>query len=93
MFTGALERLRVRLLDEPCAAQLLGSARANGDGASSKSRARSPSGARLPLRAGAQDVAIGARRLHVLPTPLSSFLACAPTEAEAAAPERASRCS
>jgi hypothetical protein len=29
-------------------------------------------------------VALGARRLHVLPTPISSFLACAPTEAEAA---------
>ena len=37
----------------------------------------------LPLRAGAQ-VVLGARRLHVLPTPISSFLACAPTEAEAA---------
>jgi hypothetical protein len=36
----------------------------------------------LPLHAGAQ-VALGARRLHVLPTPISSFLACAPTEAEA----------
>ena len=29
-------------------------------------------------------MALGARRLHVLPTPISSFLACAPTEAEAA---------
>ena len=44
-----------------------------------KSRARSPSAASLPLRAGAQ-MALGARRLHVLPTPISSFLACAPTE-------------
>ena len=38
----------------------------------------------LPLAQGAQ-IAIGARRLHVLPTPLSSFLACGATEADAAA--------
>jgi sulfate transport system ATP-binding protein len=81
VFTGALERLRVRLLDEPCAAQLLG--------ASTTSEARlevtrtQPERRELPLRAGAQ-IALGARRLHVLPTPLSSFLACAATEAEAA---------
>ena len=81
VFTGALERLRVRLLDEPCVAQLLGS------GAASEARlevTRTQHDRRsLPLRAGAQ-IALGARRLHVLPTPLSSFLACAPTEAEAA---------
>jgi hypothetical protein len=37
----------------------------------------------LPLSQGA-EVALGARRMHVLPTPLSSFLACGTTEAEAA---------
>ena len=82
VFTGALERLRVRLLDEPCAAQLLGS------GAASEARlevTRTQHDRRsLPLLAGTQ-IALGARRLHVLPTPISSFLACAPTEAEAAA--------
>jgi len=31
-----------------------------------------------------QHVALGARRLHILPTPLSSFLACGRTEVEAA---------
>jgi hypothetical protein len=36
----------------------------------------------LPLQPGTQ-VALGARRLHILPTPISSFLACGPTEAEA----------
>jgi sulfate transport system ATP-binding protein len=80
VFTGALERLRVRLLDEPCAAQLLGS------GAAGEARVEitrtQPERRDLPLRAGAQ-VALGARRLHILPTPISSFLACAPTEAEA----------
>ncbi len=79
-FTGALERLRVRLLDEPCAAQLLGS------GSAAEARVEitrtQPERRALPLRAGAQ-VSLGARRLHVLPTPISSFLACAPTEAEA----------
>jgi hypothetical protein len=82
VFTGALERLRVRLTDEPCAAQLLG------PGVAREARVEvtrtQPERRGLPLRAGA-PVALGARRLHVLPTPLSSFLACASTEAEAAA--------
>ncbi len=84
VFTGALERLRVRLLDEPCAAQLLGTGAgaAAGDPLVEVTRTQ-PERRGLPLQAGAQ-VALGARRLHVLPTPISSFLACAPTEAEAA---------
>jgi len=81
-FTGALERLRVRLLDEPSAAQLLGT------GSSAEARLEvtrtQPERRALPLLAGTQ-VALGARRLHVLPTPISSFLACAPTESEAEA--------
>jgi sulfate transport system ATP-binding protein len=79
-FTGALERLRVRLLDEPSAAQLLGS------GSAAEARVEvtrtQPERRELPLQPGTQ-VALGARRLHVLPTPISSFLACAPTESEA----------
>jgi sulfate transport system ATP-binding protein len=81
VFTGALERLRVRLTDEPCVAQLLGSG-ASGDSRVEVTRTQ-PDRRALPLSQGAA-VALGARRLHVLPTPLSSFLACAPTEAEAA---------
>ena len=81
VFTGALERLRVRLTDEPCAAQLLGSGAA-GDARVEVTRTQ-PERRTLPLRQGA-EVALGARRLHVLPTPLSSFLACGTTEAEAA---------
>src|SRR5499427_8011944 len=50
-FTGALERLRVRLLDEPCAAQLLGS------GSAAEARVEvtrtQPERRDLPLRAGA----------------------------------------
>jgi len=79
-FTGALERLRVRLLDEPSAAQLLGSG--NAAEARLEVTRTQPERRELPLRPGTQ-VALGARRLHVLPTPISSFLACAPTEAEA----------
>ena len=81
VFTGALERLRVRLLDEPCAAQLLGPS-GSGDARLEITRTQ-PERRALPLAQGAQ-IAIGARRLHVLPTPLSSFLACAATEDEAA---------
>jgi sulfate/thiosulfate transport system ATP-binding protein len=81
VFTGALERLRIRLTDEPCAAQLLGSGAA-GDARVEVTRTQ-PERRTLPLRQGA-EVALGARRLHVLPTPLSSFLACGTTEAEAA---------
>ena len=82
VFTGALERLRVRLLDEPSAAQLLGSGSGSGADPRLEVTRTQPERRALPLRAGAQ-VALGARRLHVLPTPISSFLACAPTEAEA----------
>ena len=81
VFTGALERLRVRLTDEPCAAQLLGGGAA-GEARIEITRTQ-PERRALPVRVGMQ-VALGARRLHVLPTPLSSFLACAPTEADAA---------
>src|SRR4051812_38077778 len=81
IFTGALERLRIRLTDEPCAAQLLGSGAAR-DARVEVTRTQ-PERRGLPLRPGA-EVALGARRLHVLPTPLSSFLACGVTEAEAA---------
>jgi sulfate transport system ATP-binding protein len=82
VFTGALERLRVRLLDEPCAAQLLGPS-GNGDARLEITRTQHERRS-LPLAQGA-NIAIGARRLHVLPTPLSSFLACGTTEADAAA--------
>jgi len=82
VFTGALERLRVRLLDEPSAAQLLGPS-GNGDARLEITRTQ-PERRGLPLAQGAQ-IALGARRLHVLPTPLSSFLACGATEADAAA--------
>jgi sulfate transport system ATP-binding protein len=75
-FTGALERLRLKLT-EPLAAIQHG----NGEGASGRiDVTRTQSECRgLPLRPG-DAVSLGARRLHVLPTPLSSFVLHAPDE-------------
>jgi sulfate transport system ATP-binding protein len=81
VFTGALERLRVRLTDEPCVAQLLGSG-ASGDSRVEVTRTQ-PDRRALPLSQGAA-VALGARRRDVVATPHSSVSASAPTAAQAA---------
>jgi sulfate/thiosulfate transport system ATP-binding protein len=74
MFTGALERLRVHLADGAPATLL---AFADGEANTALQVTRTRQAHRGPeLRAG-QQVAIGVRRIHVLPTPLSSFTACA----------------
>ena len=79
-FTGALERLRVSL-DEAVHAPLL--AAGDGDGSTALQVTRTRHAHRgFELRQG-QSVAVGLRRVHVLPTPLSSFTACA-TSAESA---------
>jgi sulfate transport system ATP-binding protein len=77
-FTGALERLRLKLLD-PCI-----SLHGNGEAAGGRidaTRTQSETRA-VPLKPGDQ-VWLGARRLHVLPTPLSSFVLHAPDAAAA----------
>jgi sulfate transport system ATP-binding protein len=80
VFTGALERLRVRLTDGARASLL---ASADGDAGTALQVTRTRNAQRgLDLQTG-QSVAIGVRRLHVLPTPLSSFTACGTTAAEA----------
>jgi sulfate transport system ATP-binding protein len=80
VFTGALERLRVRLPDGASASLL---ASADGDASTALQVTRTRNAQRgLDLEAG-QSVAIGVRRLHVLPTPLSSFTACGTTAADA----------
>lgn len=71
LFTGALERLRLSLVDDPDSAQLV----------ATRSQ---PEQRALPLQVG-DIVALGVRRLHVLPTPLSSFVACAANDAAAQA--------
>jgi sulfate/thiosulfate transport system ATP-binding protein len=74
MFTGALERLRVRL-DENAHAPLLASADGDINTALQITRTRQAHRG-FEVQPG-QNVAVGVRRVHVLPTPLSSFTACA----------------
>jgi sulfate transport system ATP-binding protein len=73
-FTGAFERLRVRL-DDTVHAPLLASGDIDGSTALQVTRTRHAHRG-FEVQQG-QNVAVGLRRLHVLPTPLSSFTACA----------------
>jgi sulfate transport system ATP-binding protein len=84
VFTGALERMRVRLANGSDEVQL---ARVNGDGEYLEVTRTQPEQRAFQVERG-QQVAIGVRRIHVLPTPLSSFTACAASESEV---ERLSR--
>jgi len=79
-FTGALERLRLKLLDNHHAVQTTGN---GGEGRIEATRTQ-PERRALPLAVGA-TVAVGARRMHVLPTPLSSFSIHAADESAAQA--------
>jgi sulfate/thiosulfate transport system ATP-binding protein len=77
-FTGALERVRVRLEASERPPLL-----ADGDGSAALQVTRTRHEQRgFEVRTG-QEVVVGVRRLHVLPTPLSSFTACATSAAEA----------
>ena len=82
LFTGALERARIRL-DETAEAPLL--ACANGDGAALLEATRAQFEQRAFSIVPGQSVTIGIRRAHVLPTPLSSFTISAPSGSAAAA--------
>ena len=75
LFTGALERARIRLEEAPDAPIL---AHAAGDGAVSLEATRAQFEQRAFAISPGQSVTIGVRRAHVLPTPLSSFTICAP---------------
>jgi sulfate/thiosulfate transport system ATP-binding protein len=86
VFTGALERLRVRMNGAAAEPHITSAGTSDGSHASAlldvtrtQHEQRS-----FPVVHG-QSVAVGVRRIHVLPTPLSSYTACAP---EAAAAER-----
>jgi len=78
LFTGALERMRVRLNG---GADPLVLAYSNGDDAPYLEVTRTQHEQRAFQVTRGQSVAIGVRRVHVLPTPLSSFTVCAPNEA------------
>lgn len=80
VFTGALERLRVRLLGGD-AAQMAASSDAGANAAWLEVMRSQYEQRAFPLVSG-QSVAVGVRRIHVLPTPLSSYTVFAP-EAEA----------
>ncbi len=80
-FTGALERLRIRLADGACDAQLSRAPNGNGDALLEVTRSQHEQ--RAFGVAPGQTVAIGVRRIHVLPTPLSSFTAYATNSAQA----------
>ena len=80
VFTGALERIRIRL-DDRAAAQLIGPENNPDVGMLEASRTQREQ-RMFPLAPGGR-VAIGMRRIHVLPTPLSSFTALAAEASQA----------
>ena len=84
VFTGALERMRVRLTTSVADAQLPGAPEGAGGAALLEITRAQHEQRSFPVLHG-QAVAIGVRRIHVLPTPLSSYTACA---ADPAAAER-----
>jgi sulfate transport system ATP-binding protein len=76
VFTGALEQLRVRL-DDAAQTPLLAHNGADGESVELLQVTRTQHEQRGFSVAPGQGVAVGVRRVHVLPTPLSSFTACA----------------
>ena len=77
VFTGALERMRISIENHMDGAPL-----SNGNGAGNPflEVTRTQHEQRAFQITTGQQVAIGVRRIHILPTPLSSFTACAPSE-------------
>jgi sulfate transport system ATP-binding protein len=86
VFTGALERIRVRMSDGAASAQIATTNSENGAPVLEITRTQHEQRA-FPVVIG-QSVAIGVRRIHVLPTPLSSYTAYA---ADGAATDRLSQ--
>ncbi len=82
LFVGANERLRVRLNNAAGAAHVVTSADSNAVEALLEVTRTQHDRRSYPVASG-QTVALGVRRLHILATPLSSFTACAATEAQA----------
>jgi sulfate transport system ATP-binding protein len=88
VFTGALERLRVRLTSDATDTSEAQGVATDTVASSALEVTRTQHEQRaFPVAIG-QSVALGARRIHVLPTPLSSYTACAN---EAATAERVAR--
>jgi sulfate/thiosulfate transport system ATP-binding protein len=84
LFGGAVERLRVRMQDGGTVASAVqAAAAASTDGTLIEVTRTLPEKRQLPVTPG-QRVALGARRIHVLPTPVSSFSAVATSEEDCA---------
>jgi sulfate transport system ATP-binding protein len=84
VFTGAYERLRIRMTRNTTDLQI---ATASAQDAQAQAAfldvTRTQHEQRLFPAVLGQSVAIGVRRIHLLPTPLSSYTVCAPDEASA----------
>jgi sulfate transport system ATP-binding protein len=83
LFGGAVERLRVRMQDRGTVASALKGTPKSEEGTLLEVTRTLPEKRQLPVTPG-QRVALGARRIHVLPTPVSSFSAVATTEDDCA---------
>jgi sulfate transport system ATP-binding protein len=82
LFGGAVERLRVRMASDGPVPVAPGRDGQPGLGSLIEVSRTLPEQREFPVERGLR-VAVGARRTHVLPTPISSFTAVAPTEAAA----------
>jgi hypothetical protein len=80
LFTGALERARIRVDEAPDAPIL---AHANGEAGVLLEATRAQFEQRAFAISRGQSVTVGVRRAHILPTPLSSFTVCAPNSSAA----------
>jgi sulfate transport system ATP-binding protein len=78
LFGGAVERLRVRMASDGPVPAAPGRDGAPELGSLLEVSRTLPEQRDFPVSVG-QSVAVGARRIHVLPTPISSFTAVAPT--------------
>jgi sulfate transport system ATP-binding protein len=83
LFGGAVERLRVRMASDGPVPVAPGRDGHAGQGSLLEVSRTLPEQREFPVETGLR-VAVGARRIHVLPTPISSFTAVAQTEAAAA---------
>jgi sulfate transport system ATP-binding protein len=86
VYTGASEKLRVRPLKDSALARISSSGSAEKKGMLEVTRTQYEQ-SENPFALG-QIVAIGVRHVHVLPTPLTSFIVCAASAPDAEALER-----
>jgi len=79
VFTGALERMRVRLNSDAVETQLASGGEPGADSAYLEVTRTQYEQRAFPVSL-RQSVAIGVRRIHILPTPLSSYTVCAASD-------------